>query len=530
VPRWPGVTDSDIRQCNDGFAPACAQRSSRAAWFAEPECQGLLPMVPMRLALLPALLLLLLLLPPPAATVGGGGGSQRPTIESLRTTCPEEVAACEAEAACKREFRGSFAPDAPPPSEQPSDLLMAIIRCFNANVEGHPKLPADSCPAEMEVCEGTEGCVDELHAALNAVAPPTEGSEELMAVVECLKRVSVEAARAKGADKSELLQAATADCPAELQACEGAAGCMDEFERAAAQREPPKDGSAPMLAIIDCLRQAALARRKQQLEAAGPGGSGDAPGKMKFKPAEKMSEEERAAAHEEMVERVAVEVACGLCETLLEDIWTRSLQTPWIQALKSAAAESTTDSAAEDGGDVALHISGASVAKACAVQPLPAFASAYSVHPCTAAAAKEGRCAARQQYHLRNSTDSHGDGCAATSALIFPSVALFLSQLLSSGLFQPLTAHRRGRDSSPPSEDEFGSEILASMYSKSAKQQERLDAAVFRSLCDDVLVSTFTHSHAASTISAVHPSWPSIDLCFVCWCESVQCVGACKAR
>ena len=51
----------------------------------------------------------------------------------------------------------------------------------------------------------------------------------------------------------------------------------------------------------------------------------------------------------------------------------------------------------------ALHISGASIASACAAS-VPAFAGSYSVHPCTPTAIKEGRCAERQQYHLRNST------------------------------------------------------------------------------------------------------------------------------
>ena len=61
--------------------------------------------------------------------------------------------------------------------------------CFRENAEqqGQQKKPADSCLREMEVCEATAGCVDELQAALSAVAPPTEGSDELMAVVECPK-------------------------------------------------------------------------------------------------------------------------------------------------------------------------------------------------------------------------------------------------------------------------------------------------------------------------------------------------------
>ena len=122
-----------------------------------------------------------------------------------------------------------------------------------------------------------------------------------MAVVDCLRQVSMQTR------KTELLQAAAADCPAELQACENEAGCMDEFEAATKLSKPPSEGSTPMIAVITCLRNAALARRKQQR-----GKKGDS-GRMKFRPADEMSEEEREAAHNEMVERVAAEVACSLC-------------------------------------------------------------------------------------------------------------------------------------------------------------------------------------------------------------------------
>ncbi len=258
--------------------------------------------------LLPSLVALLFALP--AAHPAGAPGSKtpaRPTVERLGAMCPEEVAACEADSDCAREFKGSFEAGAPPPSEQPSDLLMGIIRCYNANVEGHPKLPADSCPSEMADCEAEEGCVDELHAALNAVAPPTEGSDALMAVVGCLKRVSLQTGKAKGPGNTELLQAASSDCPAELQACEDKSGCMGEFTEATALAKPPTEGSPEMLAIIACLRNAALARRKQQLDKGGDSG------RMKFRAEDEMNEEEREAAHTEMVERVAAEVACSLC-------------------------------------------------------------------------------------------------------------------------------------------------------------------------------------------------------------------------
>ena len=150
--------------------------------------------------LLRAVLLLLLLLADGGASpqaecsvcpAAGDDGPPPPSMESLRTTCPKEVAACEADADCMEELLSSFASQEASP-ELPSDLLVAVFQCFNANAE-----MAHSCPREMEVCEATAGCVDELQAAVTAVAPPTEGSEELMAVVECLKRVSAERASAQ---------------------------------------------------------------------------------------------------------------------------------------------------------------------------------------------------------------------------------------------------------------------------------------------------------------------------------------------
>ena len=117
---------------------------------------------------------LVIALPPPSQQlVSMVMGPERPTMESLGAMCRRRWAPVW-RSDCAREFKGSFQAGAPPPSEQPSDLLMGIIRCYNANIEGHPKLPADSCPNEMAVCEAEEGCIDELHAALNAVAPPTE--------------------------------------------------------------------------------------------------------------------------------------------------------------------------------------------------------------------------------------------------------------------------------------------------------------------------------------------------------------------
>ena len=68
--------------------------------------------------------------------------------------------------------------------------------------------------------------------------------------------------------------------------------------------------------------------------------------------------------------------------------------------MQALAKESQKPGAKKSG---ALHISGASIASACAAT-VPAFAGSYSVHPCTPTAVKEGRCAERQQYHLRNST------------------------------------------------------------------------------------------------------------------------------
>ena len=166
----------------------------------------------------------------------------------------------------------------------------------------------------MAACQAAEGCVDELHAAMNAVAPPTDGSPELMAVVECLQSVT-QAQRQEGPDSAALLRAAKTDCPEQLATCEGESGCMDELNAAMAGGAPPTEGPAPMLAVISCLREAAIARR-QSRAGANPDGQQASP-RPKFRPDKEMSDAEREAAQAEMVARVGDEVACALCTTLM---------------------------------------------------------------------------------------------------------------------------------------------------------------------------------------------------------------------
>ena len=189
-------------------------------------------------------------------------------MESLRTTCPKEVAACEADADCMEELLSSFASQEASP-ELPSDLLVAVFQCFNANAE-----MAHSCPREMEVCEATAGCVDELQAAVTAVAPPTEGSEELMAVVECLKRVSAERASAQqGADAAGggghlTIEEVRMSCPEEVATCEADSDCKEEFRGSLTGGAPPASGPSDLLQkVIRCFRENAEQQRQQKTPA-----------------------------------------------------------------------------------------------------------------------------------------------------------------------------------------------------------------------------------------------------------------------
>jgi hypothetical protein len=45
-----------------------------------------------------------------------------------------------------------------------------------------------NCPEEMESCRASESCMDELNMAISSDSPPTEGSEEIMAIVDCVDR------------------------------------------------------------------------------------------------------------------------------------------------------------------------------------------------------------------------------------------------------------------------------------------------------------------------------------------------------
>ena len=88
---------------------------------------------------------------------------------------------------------------------------------------------------------------------------------------------------------------------------------MDELNAAMAGGAPPTEGPAPMLAVISCLREAAIARRQSR---AGADGQQASP-RPKFRPDKEMSDAEREAAQAEMVTRVGDEVACALCTTLM---------------------------------------------------------------------------------------------------------------------------------------------------------------------------------------------------------------------
>ena len=90
---------------------------------------------------------------------------------------------------------------------------------------------------------------------------------------------------------------------------------MDELNAAMAGGAPPTEGPAPMLAVISCLRDAAIARR-QSRAGANPDGQQASP-RPKFRPDKEMSDAEREAAQAEMVARVGDEVACALCTTLM---------------------------------------------------------------------------------------------------------------------------------------------------------------------------------------------------------------------
>ena len=67
-----------------------------------------------------------------AALASIAASAPRPSIDAVQQACPGEFKACDADPDCGPELRRSFEPDAPPPSEQPSDLLMGVIRCLCA--------------------------------------------------------------------------------------------------------------------------------------------------------------------------------------------------------------------------------------------------------------------------------------------------------------------------------------------------------------------------------------------------------------
>ena len=81
----------------------------------------------------PALLLLLLpllLRPSSQQPVTTGPARNFATLEEVKEACPDESAACEADAECSEALAVSFSDVAQTLPETPPDLLLPVIQCF----------------------------------------------------------------------------------------------------------------------------------------------------------------------------------------------------------------------------------------------------------------------------------------------------------------------------------------------------------------------------------------------------------------
>ena len=110
----------------------------------------------------------------------------------LREHCPGQVAACEADMACKDEFRLTLRRKENR-DQAPHQLLQAVINCFTEKKvpqgEKMVSLIRTHCPKQLAVLEKDKELMQEALAAFSNPVPPEKGAPEVMALIECMKEV-----------------------------------------------------------------------------------------------------------------------------------------------------------------------------------------------------------------------------------------------------------------------------------------------------------------------------------------------------
>ena len=108
----------------------------------------------------------------PAALLLGGAHGQ--TLEEIRTLCPTEMAACEADATCSGEAMAAMTNPTPSPG---SDLFNAVTECLitggeECGAEVYPCWLDDACRTvmwmEKPACSGDQAAIEACENAFDA--------------------------------------------------------------------------------------------------------------------------------------------------------------------------------------------------------------------------------------------------------------------------------------------------------------------------------------------------------------------------
>ena len=103
----------------------------------------------------------------------GGGGGGPPTLDEMRSFCPGEMTACEADATCNSEAMAVLTNPTPSPG---SDLFNAVAECLitggeECGAEVYPCWLDDACRTVMWMesdCSGDQAAIDACENAFGA--------------------------------------------------------------------------------------------------------------------------------------------------------------------------------------------------------------------------------------------------------------------------------------------------------------------------------------------------------------------------
>ena len=109
-------------------------------------------------------------------------------FERLHTDCPAQWEDCQAFSPCVAEFERTLVDTAPPASDIPQ--FKALVECMSNTKEKHideVNRAVKQCPEQSKACLDTEICSTEFRETLENLRPPQNGSDEMMALVECIE-------------------------------------------------------------------------------------------------------------------------------------------------------------------------------------------------------------------------------------------------------------------------------------------------------------------------------------------------------